>query len=195
MEKQLCPFGQFFRTMREQQGVSLWRLSVGLPYPQGNIQRIERGLHEPRIELALRLITALGLNAGGVLDDLARQEGWIGEESGVQPYSVAHAKRGSPDEALADACLLGPLLRERRLLYGKSQKCVAEYADYSVRNLINVEKGTQEPGVIIALKLVIATGDSPRTFFDLLQQQIQEREAKTLNGDCLKGSQSGNRHQ
>lgn len=177
MEKKHCPFGHVFREQRVIQGISLWNLALAIPYRQGNIQRIERGLHEPRLGLAMRMLSAIGVDAGLVLEELARAEGLLpgkeepAGETGPKPF---HA-RMSDSEKSGDTEVhpFGGLLRECRLEHGKSQKLVAESAGYTLRNLINVEKGTQEPGVMLALRLVIASGGDPKIFFGSLQRVMR----------------------
>ena len=175
MEKIVCPFGQMFREQRKAQGISIWTLALRLPYRQGNIQRIERGLHEPRIGLAIRMLSAIEVNAGTVLETLARQERLLdGEEENVHFLEPDPVEWESYDRLKAVKCPFGPLLRECRLEYGTSQRIVAETTGYTLRNLINVEKGAQEPGVMLALKLVIASGGIPKIFFHKLQMIMKK---------------------
>lgn len=123
------------------------------------------------------MLNAIEVNAGTILEQLARHEGLsCGQEEENHANEPEIIKWTSHDKLKNIRCPFGILLRECRLAQGKSQKIVAENAGYTLRNLINVEKGMQEPGVMFALKLAIASGYTPRTFFHTLQTIIKNMD-------------------
>lgn len=176
MEKDPCPFGPIFREQRKIQGISLWNLAIRIPYRQANIQRIERGLHEPRISLAIQMLSALGVDAGCVLNELAMREGLLHDH--VKQVQRIDWERLQWDvfqtETVNNArSPFGLFLRASRLASGRTQKAVAESAGYALRNLANVEKGIQDPGVFLALKLVLAACGDPGAFFHHFQTMME----------------------
>ena len=166
-----CTYGPLLREYRQKHGISLWNLAIRVPYRQGNLQRIERGITEPRVGLAMRLLMAIGVDTGNFMLNLAINAGLridAGETrtrrtegDGIENLLPEHRQ---------NAAYFGYLLRKTRLIYGQSQKNLAEEAGYTVRNLINVENGRQEPGIMTALKLVCATGCDVAWFFNELTE-------------------------
>ena len=73
-------------------------------------------------------------------------------------------------------CVFGPLLSQARVQLGVSQREIAELTNYSARNIGKIEKGGQEPGVMTALMMVVATGCDVKAFFDKLQSISPPRE-------------------
>lgn len=176
MEKTLCPFGSIFREQRKKQGISLWSLAIRIPYRPANIQRIERGLHEPRIGLAIRMLSALDVDAGHVFNELARREGLLLGNARQRPLMDWESvkwelfRKKKLDQARSP---FGFFLRETRMLMGRTQKAVAEDAGYTLRNLANVEKGIQDPGVFLALRLALAAYGDPKPFFHHFQEMVE----------------------
>ncbi|MBQ7607650.1 MAG: helix-turn-helix transcriptional regulator [Desulfovibrionaceae bacterium] len=66
------------------------------------------------------------------------------------------------------------LLRETRVAHAVSQKTLSAIAGYSIRNLISVENGKQNPLVSTALNLASATGCDLEWFFDELAKRYYE---------------------
>lgn len=125
------------------------------------------------------MLSAIDVDAGVVLEALVRAEGlWHGEEELRHGDALSFPVGLPKNETESVSCPFGALLRESRLAHGKSQKVVAESAGYTLRNLINVEKGTQEPGIMLALRLVIASGGAPKEFFQRLQKVMREHAAR-----------------
>lgn len=154
----------------------MWNLAIRIPYRQANIQRIERGLHEPRVGLAIQMLNALGVDAGCVLNELAVREGLI--HGHVKQIEWIDWKKLQLDvfqmEIVGNArSPFGLFLRASRVASGRTQKAVAENAGYALRNLANVEKGIQDPGVFLALRLVLAACGDPRAFFHHFQTMME----------------------
>lgn len=170
MQDSLCPFGPAFRQERIQRNVSQWTLAVRLPYHIRNLQRIEGGLRQPGVMLALRMVVGLGAAPGDFFQrllegDLTRS--LCPAEQPPEPVPVMY----HPPEVGEDAkCLFGPLLVQARAAGGVSQTAMAKTAKYNLRNVNAVEKGRQEPGVMSALALVGATGVDIREFFNCLSE-------------------------
>lgn len=170
MQGHPCPFGQAFLQTRTANSLSQWTVALRTRYHIRNIQRIEQGEHQPGIMLALRLAAAA--------------EADVGEFFAALSLSVpaAHNPNDPPTTTLPvpaqpryeDArfagckCLFGPLLHQARLAAGLAQAEMARKVQYSLRNISAVEKGRQEPGVMIALGMVTATGVDVKTFFNTL---------------------------
>jgi DNA-binding XRE family transcriptional regulator len=115
--------------------------------------------------LALRLAAAADADVGEFFQQLA---------AAVFPETIAQI-RVAPFELTVDVvqlegvkCLFGPLLRQARLAAGLSQDAMLQKVQYDLRNIGAVEKGRQEPGVMLALGMVTATGADVRMFFDAL---------------------------
>lgn len=159
-----CPFGLSLRTERIKKGIPLWRYAASIPYPQNNVQRIERGLTEPRIDLSVRLISALGTDMGPFMAALAFELGWS-----IPKETFESAKHIQWDMIQCDH-YFGSLLRSVRTTYGISQNTLASYARYTARNLISVENGNQSPRVMTALRLVCSLECDVSGFFRKLQE-------------------------
>lgn len=76
-------------------------------------------------------------------------------------------------------CPFGPAFVKLRADYQLTQWHVSATARYHVTNLSKVEKGTHQPGVMLALRLVIATGADAGEFF---QRLWEENLADILEG-------------
>ena len=135
-----------------------------------NIQRIEGGLRQPGVLLALRMVAAVDADPGDFFETLFEEsvgEALDGVLSPAQRVSVTYQPLGAVEGLKS---IFGPLLAQARLAVGMSQTAMAKSAGYNLRNVNAVEKGQQEPGVMSALALVAATGVDIREFFDHLHQ-------------------------
>ena len=133
-----------------------------------NIQRIEGGLRQPGVLLALRMVAAVAADPGEFFETLFEEsvgEAPDGVSSPSQRVSVTYQPLGAVEGLKS---IFGPLLAQARLAVGMSQTAMAKSAGYNLRNVNAVEKGQQEPGVMSALALVAATGVDIREFFDQL---------------------------
>jgi len=162
-------FGAFLREERKRRGIPLWKFAASIPFPQSNIQRMERGNAEPRVGLAVRMVNGLGANAGEFMTAFILEQGWGASPFELPPeYSpdtlkmalLAENTSGSP------AVIFGSLLKQARLANNLNQTKIAETSGYTVRSLISVEMGRQEPMLTNALRLVWATGCAPVNFFN-----------------------------
>ena len=170
MQEISCPFGPMFRREREQKKISQWTVSVRLQHHTRNIQRIEGGLRQPGVLLALRMVVAVDAEPGEFFETLFEEsvgEALDGASSPTTRVSVTYQPLGAVEGLKS---IFGPLLAQARLAVGMSQTAMAKSAGYNLRNVNAVEKGQQEPGVMSALALVAATGVDIREFFDQLHQ-------------------------
>ena len=159
-----------FRQEREQKEISQWTVSVRLQHHTRNIQRIEGGLRQPGVLLALRMVVAVDAEPGEFFETLFEEsvgEALDGASSPTTRVSVTYQPLGAVEGLKS---IFGPLLTQARLAVGMSQTAMAKSAGYNLRNVNAVEKGQQEPGVMSALALVAATGVDIRDFFDQLHQ-------------------------
>ena len=159
-----------FRREREQKKISQWTVSVRLQHHTRNIQRIEGGLRQPGVLLALRMVVAVDAEPGEFFETLFEEsvgEALDGASSPTTRVSVTYQPLGAIEGLKS---IFGPLLAQARLAVGMSQTAMAKSAGYNLRNVNAVEKGQQEPGVMSALALVAATGGDIRYFFDQLHQ-------------------------
>ena len=153
-----------------ERGISQWTVSTRLHYHLRNIQRIENGTRQPGVTLALRLVTAVGVNPGDFFQSLFEEIAESLSCGEVLPTSRVEVAYWRPELEEEVKCLFGPLLTQARLAGGVSQTAMAKQAGYNLRNVNAVEKGKQEPGVVSALCLVVATGADIRSFFHHLHE-------------------------
>ncbi len=174
MEKS-STFGTLLREYRKRKGLSLWNYSIAIPYRQGNIQRIERGVVEPRVRLALHLLDVLEVDVGAFMVEMAVREGL----TVINPTSPQNLTQISLNLDLTDKAIdpFGKLFRETRMVYKKSQSAICTAAGYTTRNLIIVENGKQNPKISTALRLVCAIGCDVGQFFNELARLYQEQQA------------------
>ena len=174
MKSSACPFGPALRRYRETQGLSQWDLAVAVNYHVRNLQRIEAGQHEPGIMLALGLLSVLEVDSGDVFFELMSQ---IPSPLNVEscddcvPIATPPALSIQGVNAVMKAVPVpfGTLLKHYRVQLGISQRALANMANYNLRNMAKVEKGEQEPGVMMALRLVCGLGEqNVREFFNIL---------------------------
>lgn len=170
MQDSLCPFGPAFRREREQRKISQWTVSVRLQYHTRNIQRIEGGLRQPGVLLALRMVAAVDADPGKFFETLCQKIASERYDGLLSPTKRVRVTYQPPEATEGLKSLFGPLLAQARQAVGMSQTAMAKYAGYNLRNINAVEKGKQEPGVMSALALVTATGVDIREFFDQLHQ-------------------------
>lgn len=168
MEKELCPFGTVFVRARTERNITQWHVAASAGYHVTNLSKVEKGLYQPGVNLALRLVQALGVDAGIFFETL-----WLETIHANLEVSQDLETRSCVDFAPFSVeeirCPFGVLLLQARLETGVSQKIIAEAAAYNLRNMGKVEKGEQEPGVMTALAMVDATGCDVRGFWTKLQ--------------------------
>lgn len=157
----------------------LWKFAARVPYPVSNITKIEKGLTEPRIGIALKMLVALGVDAGKFMQALAESQDWGEYETpegivGLQ-MGVTDGKCQSEEPPLEGGIKesYGAFLRQARLCARLTQVEVAARAGYTTRSLIAVENDKQEPMVMRGLQLVWVTGTRPRSFFGYLASLLR----------------------
>lgn len=148
--------------------VSQWTLAVRLPYHIRNLQRIEGGVRQPGVMLALRMVVGVRAVPGDFFQRLLEADTTRSLCPAEQPYKPVPVMYHHPEVEEDTKCLFGPLLAQARVAGGVSQTAMAKTAKYNLRNVNAVEKGRQEPGVMSALALVAATGVGIRDFFNSL---------------------------
>lgn len=79
---------------------------------------------------------------------------------------------------LEEAEIFGMLLSQCRSVTKLSQNYISSIAKYDHRSLQKVEKGTQLPGIINAVKLVMATGVDAGVFFDIFSENLKTIKVK-----------------
>lgn len=181
MEKFLCPFGALYREYRTARHISLWQVVHRLGYYLANIQRIEAGIQQPGVLLALRLLNAIEADAGRFMQELAMANVASLPQCVAPQHGVEVAYR-MPKLQEGQKSFFGPLLLQAREAAGVSQTGIARAAGYNLRNMRAVESGRQDPGIMTALALVGTTGVDIRKFFMVLSsawQAGQEKSCKT----------------
>lgn len=131
---------------------------------------------QPGVSIAVRLVAATGVDVGELFQKFAEDNGLIRlsddpiREMTVKKKIEFITRLHLPAEKLPKGTksVFGVMFKEVRLHHGVTQKSVAEKARYHLRNLLNVESGQQEPGIMTALAMVCATGTDVKEFFDKL---------------------------
>lgn len=139
-----------------------------------NLRKIERGETQPGIILAIRLVQAMGEPVGPFFRNLAEQAGIplfippgsTDKKHGLSEMPCWHRELSNP------RVFFGIWIKETRLAHGVSQRILAESACYHLRNMLEVESGRREPGVMTALTMVCATGCDVVYFFDTLAEAV-----------------------
>lgn len=139
---------------------------------------------QPGVSMAIRLVAASGADVGNFFQKLA-------EDNALLTLPDVPGSRGMtcsesdfikgihlPIEKLPKGTrsVFGAMFKEIRLHYGVTQKIVAEKAQYNLRNILNVESGNQEPGIMTALALVCATGMNVIEFFRWVHCILKEEQ-------------------
>lgn len=171
-------FGIYLRNERKRRGVLLWKFAASIPFPQSNVQRMESGNAEPRIGLAVRMVHALGANVGEFMTAFMLEQRWGSSPVELSLEASSDALQPPPPNfagnmsgsSSSPAVIFGLLLKQARLANNLNQAQIAEAASYTVRSLISVEKGRQEPMITNALRLVWSTGCDPVNFFNVFSE-------------------------
>lgn len=171
-----CPFGPALIELRTMRGISQSRLSIMAECNVTNLRKIEKGSMQPGVSMAVRLVAATGTDVGDFFQKLAEDNGLLplpgASGSGGMTYNESDFIKGIhlPGEKIPKGTrsIFGVMFKEVRAHYGVTQKTVAEKAHYNLRNILNVESGNQEPGIMTALAMVCATGADVKDFFEQL---------------------------
>lgn len=81
-------------------------------------------------------------------------------------------------------CPFGPAFRRERIEYGVSQWTVATRLRYHPRNIQRIEGGTQQPGVLLAVRLVAGVGANPGDFFQEFFEECAENMPDSASPLC-----------
>lgn len=170
--KKCCPFGALLREERNKKDIPLWQLAAKIPFPASNMQRIETGITEPRLILAMKILGVLEVDAGNFMLILAEWQGWqkyeIPDGFIDKKFDLSWQNLATEDYPyhINRKALFGFYFRKLRKFLGLSQNTIAERAAYTNRSVILVEQGQQEPLVMRALQLIWVTGFDVKVFFE-----------------------------
>ena len=210
-------FGVALVAARMSRGISQSRLGILAACNVTSLRKIEKGMVQPGVSTAIRLVAATGESVGAFFQKLAEDsalsslhgtaapgsscaspheddaaertcDGTLMDRSGRKGRAgknVCSVGNGDPQKVKA---LFGPLFRKVRERHGVTQKAVANAAQYNLRNLFNVEAGSQELWRWYALRDAMCAGssapwlDSPRSPAHTFPRQT------TLGRDAFRGS-------
>ena len=180
MQEKPCGFGSLLLSYREKARLTQSRLGILAELHATHLRMIEKGKVQPSVGQAVRLVSKLTPDVGKFFQELAEQEGLLVlpdvqggagmAEAGNDLIKGLHLPLAKSETEARS--IFGLMFKEVRLHYGITQKAVAEKARYNLRNLLNVESGSQEPGIITALAMVCATGADVEAFFEKLYQLL-----------------------
>ena len=71
--QEISHFGPTFAKFREKRGYNLWQLCLKLGCHRRNFERIQKGVQEPRLTLALRMLYSIEVGFGDFFSHLAAQ--------------------------------------------------------------------------------------------------------------------------
>ncbi|WP_165078489.1 MULTISPECIES: helix-turn-helix transcriptional regulator [unclassified Desulfovibrio] len=144
-----------------------------MSYHIRNLQRIEKGEQQPGVNLALRLLAAIGAEPGAFMQKLA-DECLPGLPHSLSPMGHVTISYEMPQMKEGQKSLFGLFLVQARVAAAVSQTAMAKAAGYNLRNINGVESGRQDPGIMTALALVKATGADVGDFFNALSLRWNE---------------------
>ena len=178
-------FGVALVAARMSRGISQSRLGFLAACNVTSLRKIEKGMVQPGVSTAIRLVAATGESVGAFFQKLAEDSALSSLHGTAAPgSSCASPHEDDAAERTCDGTLMDRSGRKGRagknvcsVGNGDPQKVKALFgplfrkvraAQYNLRNLFNVEAGSQEPGVMVALAMVCATGCDVRWFFSTL---------------------------
>lgn len=139
-----------------------------------NLSKVEKGYHQPGIGLAVKLVEATGANVGLFFEEL-----WLDTAPKMPDLKLCCSQGVNFVLTLPPLsgvrCIFGPLFLQARQQTGVTQRIIADFVGYSLRNMGKIEKGQQEPGVMIALGMIGATGVDIRSFFSTLHEVMARK--------------------
>lgn len=160
-------FGKLFRERRTAADISLWGLALKMSYHIRNLQRIEKGEQQPGVNLALRLLNAIGAEPGAFMQKLG-DKCQASLPQSLSPLGCVTISYEMPQMKEGQKSLFGLFLVQARVAATVSQTAMAKAAGYNLRNINTVENGRQDPGIMTALALVKVTGVDIGCFFNNL---------------------------
>lgn len=166
-----------------------WLLAARCEVVAANLRKIEKGVTQPSITLAVRLLMATGADVGSCMTVLA-YDAFSTVAAPDKPLLVTSCNKDVDDsfrsalvQCHEETCftkhVFGRFLKEARTFYGVSQKKLAESANYHLRNMLEVESGRRDPSVMTALAMVFYTGCNVGIFFDTFTQCLANRAKNT----------------
>lgn len=174
MTKKVRIFGSLFQEARSQTALSQWEISVRAGTHLSNVNQVEAGNQEPNVILAVNAdIQSFFMELASLLShciDVSKIPSLSQKEFQEQLNSVL--------TPLEEAEIFGMLLSQCRSVTKLSQNYISSIAKYDHRSLQKVEKGTQLPGIINAVKLVMATGVDAGVFFDIFSEKLETIKVK-----------------
>lgn len=180
MQKSTCLFGNLFRDWRVAADISLWGLALKMRYHIRNLQRIEKGEQQPGVNLALRLLNAIGAEPGVFMKNLS-DECQASLPPSLSPLGLVPISYEIPQIKDGPKSLFGLFLVQARVAGAVSQTAMAKAAGYNLRNINSVEAGKQDPGIMTALALVKTTGVGIEDFFNTLYRCWREYDFSSKN--------------
>lgn len=173
MERDLSLFGPALVNARMAMGKTQWIIAVTTQCHVTNLSKIEKGSHLPGVMLALQLVGATGYNLRSFFQELNTDQTERVLFSGKTPKNAFDEKVIQQRLLQNPKCLFGPFFVETRLRFALSQKDVAEAVGCTLRSMTNMEKGSQEPNIMLALQMVAVTGEDTGAFFERLYAYTQ----------------------
>ena len=175
MTKKVCIFGSLFQAARSQTALSQWEISVRAGTHLSNVNQVEAGNQEPNVILAVKMLLAVNADIQSFFMELASLLSHCIDVSKIPSLSQKEFQEqlNSVLTPLEEAEIFGMLLSQCRSVTKLSQNYISSIAKYDHRSLQKVEKGTQLPGIINAVKLVMATGVDAGVFFDIFSEKLE----------------------
>ena len=180
MTKKVCIFGSLFQEARSQTALSQWEISVRAGTHLSNVNQVEAGNQEPNVILAVKMLLAVNVDIQSFFMELASLFSHCIDVSKIPSLSQKEFQEqlNSVLTPLEEAEIFGMLLSQCRSVTKLSQNYISSIAKYDHRSLQKVEKGTQLPGIINAVKLVMATGVDAGVFFDIFCEKLKTIKVK-----------------
>jgi len=176
MTKKVCIFGSLFQAARSQTALSQWEISVRAGTHLSNVNQVEAGNQEPNVILAVKMLLAVNADIQSFFMELASLLSHCIDVSKIP--SLSQKEFQEQLTPLEEAEIFGMLLSQCRSVTKLSQNYISSIAKYDHRSLQKVEKGTQLPGIINAVKLVMATGVDAGVFFDIFSEKLETIKVK-----------------
>ncbi len=160
VDSQLCAFGSAFYEMRAKSGITEAELCEKCKISTSHYFYILKGITQPSIEVAVRLVLAINIDTIAFFRDLAISENIFTPKN----LNFTHnenkfdlfIEKIMANESITPKNLFGLLFKEIRTHYKVTQKQVAEKSGYAIRNIQKVENEEQNPSVMNALAMICA---------------------------------------
>lgn len=136
-----------------------------LPYPKSSGNR--EGVQQPGVNLALRLLNAIGAEPGTFMQKLA-DNCKASLPPNLSPLGHITISYEMPQRKEGQKSLFGLFLMQARVAGAVSQTAMEKAAGYNLRTINTAEGGRQDPEIMNALALVNTTGVDIEYFFNNL---------------------------